>query len=54
MFTTILVASDGSETADRVVTVAQSLAKEGQSKVVVAHVTVDDRQGREVDRNDGA
>jgi nucleotide-binding universal stress UspA family protein len=38
MFTTILVASDGSETADHVVTVAQSLAKEGQSKVVVAHV----------------
>jgi nucleotide-binding universal stress UspA family protein len=38
MFTTILVASDGSETADRVVTVAQSLAEEGQSKVVVAHV----------------
>jgi nucleotide-binding universal stress UspA family protein len=38
MFTTILVASDGSETADRLVTVAQSLAREGQSKVVVAHV----------------
>jgi nucleotide-binding universal stress UspA family protein len=38
MFTTILVASDGSETADHVVTVAQSLAKEGHSKVVVAHV----------------
>jgi nucleotide-binding universal stress UspA family protein len=38
MFTTILVASDGSKKADRVVTVAQSLAKEGQSKVVVAHV----------------
>jgi nucleotide-binding universal stress UspA family protein len=38
MFTTILVASDGSDTADRVVMVAQSLAEEGQSKVVVAHV----------------
>jgi len=38
MFTTILVASDGSETADRVVTVAQSLAKQDQSKVVVAHI----------------
>jgi nucleotide-binding universal stress UspA family protein len=38
MFSTILVASDGSDTADRVVTVAQSLAEEGPSKVVVAHV----------------
>jgi nucleotide-binding universal stress UspA family protein len=38
MFSTILVASDGSDTADRVVMVAQSLAEEGQSKVVVAHV----------------
>jgi nucleotide-binding universal stress UspA family protein len=38
MFKTILVASDGSENADRLVTVAQSLAKEGQAKVVVAHV----------------
>jgi nucleotide-binding universal stress UspA family protein len=38
MFKTILVASDGSESADRLVTVAQSLAREGQAKVVVAHV----------------
>jgi universal stress protein A len=38
MFTTILVASDGSDTADRLVTVAQSLAKEDGAKVVVAHV----------------
>jgi nucleotide-binding universal stress UspA family protein len=38
MFTTILVASDGSRTADRLVTVAQSLAKEDGAKVVVAHV----------------
>jgi nucleotide-binding universal stress UspA family protein len=38
MFTTILVASDGSDTADRLVTVAQSLAKEDGANVVVAHV----------------
>jgi nucleotide-binding universal stress UspA family protein len=38
MFTTILVASDGSDTADRLVTVAQSLAKEDGARVVVAHV----------------
>jgi nucleotide-binding universal stress UspA family protein len=38
MFTTILVASDGSDTADRLMTVAQSLAQEGRSKVVVVHV----------------
>lgn len=38
MFKTILVASDGSESADRLVTVAQSLANEAHSKVVVAHV----------------
>jgi nucleotide-binding universal stress UspA family protein len=38
MFTTILVASDGSDTADRLVTVARSLAKEDGAKVVVAHV----------------
>jgi universal stress protein A len=38
MFTTILVASDGSDSADRLVTVAQSLAKEDGAKVVVAHV----------------
>ena len=38
MFKTILVASDGSESADRLVLVAQSLAKEGHAKVVVAHV----------------
>jgi nucleotide-binding universal stress UspA family protein len=38
MFTTILVASDGSATADHLVAVAQSLATPGRSKVVVAHV----------------
>jgi len=38
MFTTILVASDGSDTADCLVTVAQSLAKEDGANVVVAHV----------------
>jgi nucleotide-binding universal stress UspA family protein len=38
MFKTILVASDGSETADRLVTVAESLAKGDGAKVVVAHV----------------
>jgi nucleotide-binding universal stress UspA family protein len=38
MFKTILVASDGSESADRLVSVARSLAREGQVKVVVAHV----------------
>jgi nucleotide-binding universal stress UspA family protein len=38
MFKTILVASDGSETADRLVTVAQSLARESSSRLVVAHV----------------
>jgi len=39
MFSTILVASDGSCDADRLVAVAQSLAHEGNTKVVVAHVT---------------
>ncbi|MFI5285267.1 MAG: universal stress protein [Candidatus Dormibacteria bacterium] len=38
MFTTILVASDGSDTADQLVAVAQSLAMQDRSKVVVAHV----------------
>jgi nucleotide-binding universal stress UspA family protein len=38
MFKTILVASDGSESADRLVNVAQSLAQEASSKVVVAHI----------------
>jgi nucleotide-binding universal stress UspA family protein len=38
MFRTILVASDGSDTADRLVTVAESLAKKGGAKVVVAHI----------------
>jgi len=38
MFTTIVVASDGSDTADRLVTVAESLAKEDGAKVVVAHI----------------
>jgi nucleotide-binding universal stress UspA family protein len=38
MFTTILVASDGSDTADHIVAVAQSLATRDRSKVVVAHV----------------
>jgi nucleotide-binding universal stress UspA family protein len=39
MFTTILVASDGSDDADRLVAVARRLARDGHSKVVVAHVT---------------
>jgi nucleotide-binding universal stress UspA family protein len=38
MFSTILVASDGTETADLLVTVAQSLAGRSATKVVVAHV----------------
>lgn len=38
MVTTILVASDGSDTADRLIAVAQSLATRDRSKVVVAHV----------------
>ena len=38
MFTTILVASDGSDDADRLVAVALRLARDGHSKVVVAHV----------------
>jgi nucleotide-binding universal stress UspA family protein len=38
MFTTILVASDGSDSADRVAAVARSLARDGRSKVVVAHI----------------
>jgi nucleotide-binding universal stress UspA family protein len=38
MFSTILVASDGTETADLLVTVAQSLARRSATKVVVAHV----------------
>lgn len=38
MFTTILVASDGSDTADQLFAVAQSLAMQDRSKVVVAHV----------------
>jgi nucleotide-binding universal stress UspA family protein len=38
MFTTILVASDGSDSADRVVAVARSLARDGRSKIVVAHI----------------
>jgi nucleotide-binding universal stress UspA family protein len=38
MFTTIVVASDGSDAADQLVTVAESLAKEDGAKVVVAHV----------------
>jgi nucleotide-binding universal stress UspA family protein len=38
VFTTILIASDGTETADLLVTVAQSLARGGSTKVVVAHI----------------
>ena len=38
MFTTILVASDGSDSADQLLEVAQSLATQDRSKVVVAHV----------------
>lgn len=38
MFKTILIASDGTESADRLVTVAGSLAKGDHAKVVVAHV----------------
>jgi nucleotide-binding universal stress UspA family protein len=38
MFTTILIASDGSDTADRLVTIAQSLAQPDHSRMVVAHV----------------
>lgn len=38
MFKTILVASDGSESADRPLTVAQSLARESRSRLVVGHV----------------
>ena len=38
MFTTILVASDGSDTADQLVAVARSLATRDRSKIVVAHV----------------
>jgi nucleotide-binding universal stress UspA family protein len=38
MFTTILVASDGSDTADQLVAVAQSLAQQDRSRVIVAHV----------------
>jgi nucleotide-binding universal stress UspA family protein len=38
MFTTILVASDGSDSADRLVAVAQSLAKQDRSKVVVTPI----------------
>jgi nucleotide-binding universal stress UspA family protein len=38
MFTTILVASDGTETADLLITVAHSLARDGATKVIVAHV----------------
>lgn len=38
MFTTILDASDGSDTADHLVAVAQSLAARDRAKVVVAHV----------------
>ena len=38
MFTTILIASDGSEKADLLVTVAQSLVRRGTTKVIVAHV----------------
>jgi nucleotide-binding universal stress UspA family protein len=40
MFTTILIASDGSDTADRLVTIAQSMARPGHARVVVAHVIV--------------
>jgi nucleotide-binding universal stress UspA family protein len=38
MFGTILVASDGTETADRLVTIAQSMARRGATRVIVAHV----------------
>jgi len=38
MFTTILVASDGSDSADDLLAVAWSLATQDRSKVVVAHV----------------
>jgi nucleotide-binding universal stress UspA family protein len=38
MFTTILVASDGTETADLLITVAHSLARDVATKVIVAHV----------------
>jgi nucleotide-binding universal stress UspA family protein len=38
MFTTIVVASDGTDSADRLVTVAESLAKEDGARVVVTHI----------------
>jgi nucleotide-binding universal stress UspA family protein len=38
MFTTIVVATDGSELGDRVMDVAQKLAVESKAKVVVVHV----------------
>jgi nucleotide-binding universal stress UspA family protein len=38
MFTTIVVATDGSEDGDRAVSVAQKLAASSQAKVVVVHV----------------
>ena len=38
MFTTIVVASDGSETGDRAVEAAHALARDDRSRVVLAHV----------------
>jgi nucleotide-binding universal stress UspA family protein len=38
MFTTILVASDGSDAVDLLVTVARSIARPGATKVIVAYV----------------
>jgi nucleotide-binding universal stress UspA family protein len=38
MFGTILVATDGSNTADRAVATAHSIAHESSSRVVLAHV----------------
>jgi nucleotide-binding universal stress UspA family protein len=38
MFTTIVVTSDGSNTADLLIAVAETLAKGSRTKVVVAHV----------------
>jgi nucleotide-binding universal stress UspA family protein len=38
MFGTILVASNGSETADRALAAAERLARDGRSRVVLAHI----------------
>ena len=39
MFANILIASDGTDESDHVVSVAQLLARESRSRVVAAHVT---------------